>query len=673
MGHLIELEGAARVLGQVLQQEDLGACAPALGDGGVLLYGPAVTQAQIEAAVRAATRRAGEAGATLVLAFLGHGMAGSGRSELYVMGADAEPDVLSTAVNVGHLIVQAAEQPGVDGVIALVDTCHAAGAVPDVKALVAGVRGGRTRVSLLMASGADQKAHGMVFSRRLAELVRQGIPTAGKYAGVSELREVLRHSVIGQDVVSLEHDGDHFAAQALWLSRNPRVVGGERPGPGWLGAADLKSAIEAVGPAMAWPEPWSLLELDRLRHDIQTIKETGTGIGPVTLVHRAVHIVDSLRTCFVTQSFLTSWIGDKLTTQRLRRALPTLPADVYALMPDSTGTALLTDLLELLVLRAPRVGASDTALLTRFVAALGADVGRDLSADDIADWADSCGARIELNDAIEALSRGQVTRRLRLVVSLHATVADDWPESLDLWLLDNGKVGEREEITCAPTQTAVEAKLGEAVAWGRKHARLRGAPLRQVDVAVPTSLLLRWKPEETDFGVRLGVHHDVVVRWSMRLNPPAHLWWINDHARAGLEQMGTCTAKAPVDWLAEHEASQSQQLGDQLKAGRYTRAVAFSNRPSHLKQVMEMLLAYVPVVLWPDANRTFPPSEQELLDIFWDRLPAELAEAYRRRWQGGSVNPSDRLADLRSVWHDIEWLDFCSWFDSPDAVNGSAS
>ncbi|MFE1840689.1 vWA-MoxR associated conflict system protein [Streptomyces sviceus] len=673
MGPLDALEDAARALGEVLQHDELGHCAPALVDQVALLYGTDVTQARIEATVRAAARRAGEAGATLVLAFLGHGMAPPGRPDLYLMGADAQPEILSSAVNVGNLLVEAAEHPGVNGVIGLIDTCHAAGAVPDLKALVAGVRGGRTRVSLLMASAAEQPAFDLTFSRQLAELLRQGVPDAGRHASVSALRDKLRHTIIGQDVVSTEHDGDHLAVQGLWLAHNSCHVGADRAGPGALGAEDLRAALETVGPTVAWPQPWSLAELDRLRHDIQTVKESGTGIGPMALLHRAVHVVDGLRICLATQSFLASWAGSELTTQRLRRALPALPADVYALVPDTTGTALLTDILELLVLRAPRFGDSRTALLTKFVAALGTDAGLDLSASEVAAWADACGARIELNDAQEALARGMAAQRLRLVVSLHATVADDWPESLSLWLLDGGTVCERAEVACAPTQAAIEAKLGEAVRWGRSHARQRQAPLKHVDVAVPTALVLRWKPEETDFGVRLGVHHDVVVRWSMRLNPPAHLWWINDHARAGLEKMSACAAGAPVDWLVERDASQPQDLAERLRAGRYTRAVGFAQRPAHLRQVIELLLAYAPVVLWPESNRDFSPAEQSLLDLFWDQLPAHMAEAYRGRWQGGCGAPSDRLADLRSVWHDLEWLDFCSWFDSNDAVHGRVS
>ncbi|MES4892023.1 hypothetical protein [Streptomyces sp. NPDC096012] len=88
-----------------------------------------------------------------------------------------------------------------------------------------------------------------------------------------------------------------------------------------------------------------------------------------------------------------------------------------------------------------------------------------------------------LSTAVNVGHLGGTSRRLRLVVSLHATVADDWPESLGLWLLDGGTVCERAEFPGAPTQAGVETKLGESVAWGRKHARLRNAPLRHVDVA----------------------------------------------------------------------------------------------------------------------------------------------------------------------------------------------
>lgn len=673
VGYLDELEGAARALAEVLQQNDLGRCLPAPAGGVALLYGTEVTQVRIEAAVRAAARRAGDVGATLVLAFLGHGMAPPGRSELYVMGADTKPDVLSTAVNVGHLIIEAADQPGVNGVIGLVDTCHAAGAVPDVKALVAGVRGGRTRVSLLMASGADQKAYDLVFSRQLTELLRQGLSGAGKHMGVSALREALRHVVTGQDVVSLEHDGDHFAVDELWLSHNPRLVGADRPGPGKFGNEDLRLALEAVGPAVTWPEPWTLHELDRVRHEIQRIKETGTGIGPAALVQRAVHIVDGLRICLVSRSFLASWMGSKLTTQRLRKALPAMPADAHALVPHTTGTALLTDLLELLVLRAPRVGDSRTALLTSFVAALGADAGLDLSAPEVATWADVCGAQIELNDTQENLSRGQAERRLRLVVSLHATVADDWPESLDLWLLDDGAVCERAEIACAPTQAAVEAKVGEAVAWARKHARQRRAPLktrgrRRPHFAAPSlearrNRLRRASGRELRRGGALEHAPEPtcspMVDQRSRSGGPGADEQLRDQ---GSRRLAGRTGHGPTAGLRRPVA------GWQVHACRGVRAPA-----AHLKQLMELLLAYVPVVLWPDTNNDFSSAEQTLLDMFWDRLPTELAEAYRQRWQGGSAAPSDRLADLRSVWHDLEWLDFCSWFDSRDVVNGSVS
>ncbi|MEV0038359.1 hypothetical protein [Streptomyces sp. NPDC050804] len=717
MGTLTELENAARELSATLMAGGLGGCEASPGTPLPLplLYGPGLTQARIEAAVRAAIGRAGETGATLVLAFLGHGITPGSQPTLYLMAGDSRPDTLSTAVNVSELLVQAVEEPGVDGVIGIVDTCHAAGAVPDLKALGSGVRGGRTRLSLLMSSQTGQEAYDLAFSRRLDELLRRGLPGEGAFVGISAAKEALRRTVTGQDVVSLEHDGDHFAAEPLWLARNACHRDTEGPGP--VGAEELRGALDAAGLDGAWPAEWTLPAVgelrDRVRDRIRKDQEErggqgeqgAAGAGPRPPLVRALQVVDGLRICLVTHSFLTSWMGGALTTERLRRALPALPADTRRRLPESSGTELLRDLLESLILRVPRVGGSRTAPLARFVAALALDASLDLTAPEAVAWAESTGARIELNDAREELGRGVAARRMRLVIGLHATVADGWPESLGLWLLDGGQVCERTELPCVPAQNAVEAGLGEAIGWARRHARLRGSPLRQVDIAVPAGLLTRWKPEETDFGVRLGVHHDVVLRWSHRLNPPAHLWWINDHARSGLERMASRAAKtAPVDWLSERETGRPQELGDRLRSGAYTRALALGHRPAQLEQVMELLLAYAPIVVWPDGDGEFTAAERTVVDTFWDRLPAELAEAYRRRWRdgpgprgpedgpgdelhagsgggsGGGLGsvPADpesgRLADLRTVWHDLEWLDFCAWLEGgPDPTHGSFS
>lgn len=139
-------------------------------------------------------------------------------------------------------------------------------------------------------------------------------------------------------------------------------------------------------------------------------------------------------------------------------------------LPESSGTELLRDLLESLILRVPRVGGSRTAPLARFVAALALDASLDLTAPEAVAWAESTGARIELNDAREELGRGVAARRMRLVIGLHATVADGWPESLGLWLLDGGQVCERTELPVSPPRTRWRPDSGRPSA-GRDATR----------------------------------------------------------------------------------------------------------------------------------------------------------------------------------------------------------
>ena len=74
------------------------------------------------------------------------------------MGKDSQIQVRLDAVNVQNLLLNAVDHPGVDGVIGVIDTCMAAGAVPPMGDVLAGCRGGRTRLALLLAAGVDQEA-----------------------------------------------------------------------------------------------------------------------------------------------------------------------------------------------------------------------------------------------------------------------------------------------------------------------------------------------------------------------------------------------------------------------------------------------------------------------------------------------------------------------------------
>lgn len=277
------------------------------------------------------------------------------------------------------------------------------------------------------------------------------------------------------------------------------------------------------------------------------------------------------------------------------------------------------------------------------------------------------GSRVELSDAFEALRERGSTTRLRLIVSLHAAVADEWPESLDAWLLDGGEVHAHEEFDCVPDQDGIEQRLAAVLRWASLRARGIGVRLRRVEIAASAALLLRWRPEETDFGELMGVAYDVVLRWSERLCPPDHLWWINDRARVKLAAMSACAAgTAPVDWLGEPETGEAQELRRLLRNNTYRRAVALAHRPPRFEQVMEVLLAYAPIVLWPCADDGAPERFRDTLDKFWHLLPAEFCEAYRHSWvQRPPTTPDGReqLARWRTVWHDIEWLDFCDRFE----------
>ncbi|WP_165586158.1 caspase family protein [Streptomyces sp. IBTA2] len=82
-------------------------------------------------AVREAAGTARADNAVLVVALLGHGFTPPQQSELYYMVAGSTTGSTLSAVNVGQLLAEAVDEPGVEGVIAVIDTCHATGAMPD--------------------------------------------------------------------------------------------------------------------------------------------------------------------------------------------------------------------------------------------------------------------------------------------------------------------------------------------------------------------------------------------------------------------------------------------------------------------------------------------------------------------------------------------------------------
>ncbi|GAA2570788.1 hypothetical protein GCM10010304_06380 [Streptomyces roseoviolaceus] len=225
-GVLSRLEDAARDLHSVLTDPALGACIPRTGDYPSLLVG-SLTSEDVRKAVRESVRRAGDENAALVVALMGHGFTTPHQAHLYYMVADSITGSIGSAVNVSQMLIEAADEPGIEGVVALVDTNHAATAMPDSRGLADGVRGGRTRLSVLASSAADEAAYDMRFTLALTDVLRGGVSDAGPCVYLDALlTKELRSRIAGQTVGHLTYDNDPWAAESLWLARNARSAVG---------------------------------------------------------------------------------------------------------------------------------------------------------------------------------------------------------------------------------------------------------------------------------------------------------------------------------------------------------------------------------------------------------------------------------------------------------------
>ena len=565
------------------------------------------------------------------------------------MAWDSEEDVRHKAVDIGRLLVEAADNSAVDGVIGIIDTCNAAGAQPQSSGLVTGSRGGQTRLSLLMASAVGQEAYDLSMSRELSGLLRAGLPNAGPKLSLYDVLTYLRTVMRNQDLISAAYDGDQSSG-SLWLAHNRQKMVGVLP-LGSNGAAQLLEALKFLCPGKTFAETWSADRLRDLRDDLDSM-------SPSPELTRVRRLIDNLVVAQKTISFLRSVMAAALSTQSLRRAL-TAPnnAPMGVLMNPARGAIISeADAVEFVALNFPLSEKSCRPRMARFVLHLAAEAGLDLSGEELRGWAASIEADVALNDALERWQYKQAERRLRLIVSLHYALAEDWPEELGAWLLYDNEFYQHKDFNCVPDQAGVEEALGEAVDWAEEYARELGAPLRRIEVAVPTSKLLQWHPEEVEYGQRLGVNYEVLTRWSYRLESISSVRRININAWKRLKEIAGLADVGRINWLAGHQVVESDRLRDELRAGMYTRAIGLIEDPGDNVSLLELLLIYTPIVVWPQ----FGPVNAEhrrRVDACWNLLPAEFVMAYRTRWRAEGI--ADPLADLRAVWDDEEWLEFC--------------
>jgi len=609
-----------------------------------MLTGKSLTADDIRIGIRAAIDHANQQNAMLVLALLGHGFVPGQDPTLYLMASQSQAGIRHSAVNVRDLLVEAADAPGGNGVIAIVDTCTAAAGAPEVAQLAAGIRAGKTRCSLLMASALHQKAFDLRLSRQVASLLRTGITGAGPTLTTAAILDRVREDLVGQDTVSINYDGDPLAEENLWLARNRRH-GVARPVSATDPAVDqLSELLGDLALPMELARVQSAAGLDELRRQLE---------GQEWSVEREVALktVDNLQVAVRTTTFLRGNLAHTLGLSTLRRAAHI--ARIPALPTDLVGDAAV---LNHLAMSHPMTEPDCRLQLARFVTALVVESGGKLDDDLLQAWAASVDALAELNTAVEAMRGRQAAQRLRLIVSLHASVAGDWPETVTTWLLRDGERYQQDEFPCAPDREGVETALVDAMDWAIDHAEDLGLELRHVDVAVPTGLMMRWHPEEVRYHQKLGLDYLVSIRWSNRLKPNREMVRAINHASRRLATLATDSPAAPVDWLDEPVMSDLLQLRDPPTNGRYGRALGLAPRPRDPKDLLELLLMHSPILLWPQTVEEFPPDRRDCVAKCWHLLPDELLNSYRLRWSGHDAGD---IADLRAVWEDAEWLAFC--------------
>ncbi|WP_230396076.1 vWA-MoxR associated conflict system protein [Streptomyces blattellae] len=659
MVRLTRLGRAARDLHAVLTDPVLGGCARRIGAHRSLLIGDDLSPEDVRTAMGEAVARARADSAVLIVALLGHGFTPPQQTDLYYMVGGSTTESTGSAVHVGQLLSDAADTAGVDGVIALVDTCHAGGAVPDARRLAGGVRSGRARLAVLTAALAGQDARDLKLTFALTEVLRQGVAGAGSALYVDRtLTGTLRERVGGQAVGRAEYDNDPYALQGLWLARNarhPAAGSGECVGP--LGRRVLREAVEMWRRTARIPERLTLTVLEEL-HDFARTGRPGDETEPLWR-ERVAEVTTALLECVRVADLVDDTLDDALTSDLLRTA-----GRLAGFPPVPEDGALLRDLLEYAALRAqPADSGRPGQGLARFLAALADLAGLGTEHSPLRAWARQHRLTTAFNDALKDFTADREQQRLRLVISL-AGAWTGWPEEVEAYLVRGGADRPAQWSTrCVPPDpVGVGLAIGKALSWARGQLP---APdlLVHVDVAAPAHLVARWQPEEAMIGQHfLGAHHSVMVRWSGRLDPAAGNAETNDAARKSLQAMAAC-GRVPVEWVDAGILHDRPGLEFALRAGQYATAVGVDHHPEDLPDLLELLLPYAPIVLWPRQDAR--PADDRLRRVVrqqWHTLPGGFVDAYRARWKAHR-DCLLCLGDIRAVWHDEYWLEFCRPFE----------
>lgn len=422
------------------------------------------------------------------------------------------------------------------------------------------------------------------------------------------------------------------------------------PAVGTYGSRELAAALWEIFPGRDLPATVDAKVLNDLREELATVPSV-----PGRL--RAERLIRQLLKAHRTVLFLRRFMPESLTTHRLLRALvavtsTTGPTAGAAQRLDLNSEA---DVVEYVALNTPWGERASDLWLTQFTLELMEDAGLDCGRDEVREWAASIDGLVAYNDELAIRRRRRIARRLRLVVSLHYSPTDDWPEALGAWLLYDEDVYAHQDFSCRPDRTGTEEALSEAVEWAMGHADGLGLPLERIEVAVPAKMLLDWRPEEVICGARLGVDHVVIPHWSQRLDQSPAMRRATRIALKRLREIADCVPGNRLNWLSPPQVIDLSRLLEEFQNGRYTRGIGLVEHPGKNAELLELVLRFSPVLFWPQEG-SLTTAHQDTIDAHWDKLPDAFLSAYRDTWANADGGP---LADVRAVMDDEGWLAFC--------------
>ncbi|MEU3891841.1 tetratricopeptide repeat protein [Streptomyces sp. NPDC029041] len=321
--HLSRLGRAVTDLDAVFRDPALGGCRPALPDGTSLLLDPDASA--LEEGLRTAVARASADGATLFVAFTGHGFATA--SDFHLMTRKSSVGKPESAYALGKSFTDLLlEHPHLDGLVLVLDACesgHVLTVLGDVFKDIARSTGKRFEVLVSTGTGA---AFACAFTAALARLMRSGTGTPRAFLTAHSALPLLCGQLRAQHPSHRVYDRGtevSYNDPSLWLALN---------------ASRARRGIEQLADLLTWYRPTSGADtlagqLDGHRA-VAVTAPAGQGKSAFVASQAAQHDAVAVVTAATTPETLAEELARDL------RRLPGFPAAVSTFRQTTPDAAL---------------------------------------------------------------------------------------------------------------------------------------------------------------------------------------------------------------------------------------------------------------------------------------------------------------------------------------------